>query len=81
MGGVYIGEGRVELNLVVRGDMEEGTCALEKKVKKKWIPSPPQRAGYWAHCILSVLRRGYHEGTTTFTHCRWVEEKGKECPK
>ena len=42
MGGVYIGEGRVELNLVVRGDMEEGTCALEKKVKKKWIPSPPQ---------------------------------------
>ena len=35
MGGVYIGEGRVELNLVVRGDMEEGTCALEKKVEKE----------------------------------------------
>ena len=42
------------------------------------MDSQTPAAGYWAHCVLSVLRRGYHEGATTFTHCRWAEEKGME---
>ena len=29
-------------------------------------------ANYWARRVLSVLRRGCHEGTTPFTHCRWA---------
>ena len=43
MDGVYIGEGRVELNRVVRGDMEEGACALQQKVKKVDSQSPAER--------------------------------------
>ena len=36
------------------------------------VDSQSPATGYWARCVLSARGRGYHEGATTFTHCRWA---------
>ena len=38
------------------------------------VDSQSPATGYWARCVLSARGRGYHEGATTFTHCRWAGE-------
>ena len=40
------------------------------------VDSQSPATGYWARCVLSARGRGYHEGATTFTHCRWAGEFG-----
>ena len=54
---------------------DEG-CALWEGLGSRahaHVDSQSPATGYWARCVLSARGRGYHEGATTFTHCRWAD--------